>query len=359
MKRVRVETDPAYEIRIGSRLLEELAADLAGKGKLALLADARAHGLHGARLLGLETVPRRLVPPGEESKSLAELGSTLEFLARAELDRRSCLVVFGGGMAGDLGGLAASLFKRGIAVVHVPTTLLAQVDSSIGGKTAINLASGKNLAGTVHQPRAVYSDTGVLATLPPEEWLSGLGEVVKTALVGGDALLGEVEARAAALLAREPAACEALVEGCARVKARVVAEDPRENGPRRALNLGHTFAHAIEHAAGYGTIPHGVAVGVGLCLALEASREQELLEEASLQERVRALLESLGLPTTLGMLRERFGTPLRATDLLRGLAHDKKGAVGAPELVLVRGAGKLELGVRTAPAALERVLARG
>ncbi len=358
MQRIRVETEPAYEVQVGSGLLERVASDLASAGKLAVLADARAHELHGARLRGLEAAPLRLVAPGERSKSLAELGASLDFLARSGLDRRSCLIVFGGGMAGDLGGLAASLYKRGLAVVHVPTTLLAQVDSSVGGKTAINLEAGKNLAGTVHQPSAVYADTGVLATLPGAEWSSGLGEIVKTALVGGEALLAELENRRFALAAREPTTCETIIEGCVRVKARIVAEDPHENGPRRALNLGHTFAHAIEHAAGYGTIPHGVAVAVGLVLALETSRERRLLENPGLVDRVEALLVDLGLPTALAALRERWNTPLLLGDLVRGFEHDKKGAVGAPELVLLRDAGRPELGVRVPLAEIEGFLAR-
>jgi 3-dehydroquinate synthetase len=233
---------------------------------------------------------------------------------------------------------------RGIAVVHLPTTLVAQVDSSVGGKTAVNLAAGKNLAGCVHQPRAVYADTSVLATLPPEEWSAGLGEAVKTALIAGERELAEIEQAAPLLALRESAATTGLVASCVRTKARIVAADPHERGPRRALNLGHTFAHAIEHAAGYGTIPHGIAVGVGVVLALEASSAWSVSSDPALTGRVVALLGALGLPSALAQLREQWNVRLAPDELWNGLAHDKKGAAGAPEFVLVRAAGELLLG---------------
>ena len=350
---IRVDTEPAYTVQVGPGLLADVAASVASHSRTAVLADERALELHGARLAGLDDAPCLVLPRGEAAKSLAQLERALEFLARSELDRRSAVVAFGGGASGDLAGLAAALFKRGIDVVQVPTTLLAQVDASVGGKTAVNLSAGKNLAGCVHQPIAVLADTTTLATLPEEEWRSGLGEVVKTALVGGERELALVEHSRAALLARDAAATAQVVAACVRVKAGIVAADPLERGPRRALNLGHTFAHAIEHAAGFGRIPHGVAVAVGLGLALEASRRAAVLEDEGLPARVAALLAGLGHPAGLDELRAP-GCELAPAALLAGLRQDKKGAVGKPELVLLAGVGEVRVGVR-----VEEGLVRG
>ncbi len=353
---VEVETDPRYSVWIGHGAMASLPEAVAGASGLALLADERVMVLHGAGLGELLEVPRLELAGGEEAKTLERLGQVLEFLAAAGLSRRSTLVTLGGGTIGDLGGMAASLFKRGLDVVHVPTTLLSQVDASVGGKTAINLEAGKNLAGTFHQPAAVFCDTKVLATLPGRERASGLGEVVKTALVGGEKDLASLEARALDLGGGDSDALAQAVAACVEIKARVVASDPTEQGPRRALNLGHTFAHAIEHAAGYGAVPHGIAVAAGIALALEVSAELGLLEDESLLGRVRTILSRIGLPASLADLRESSGEDLPVDELLAGFAHDKKGAVGRPEFVLVRGPGDLLLGVSIDPDQLRRIL---
>jgi 3-dehydroquinate synthase len=177
---VEVRTEPAYVVRIGAGVLDEVTRALAPYSRHVVLTDETVEALHGSAL-GLAGAPRLALPPGEETKSFAQLERALDFLASSGLDRRSCVVAFGGGVVGDLAGLAASLYMRGIALVQCPTTLLSQVDSSVGGKTAVNLRAGKNLAGTFCQPRAVFADTAVLATLPEAELASGLGEVVKTA----------------------------------------------------------------------------------------------------------------------------------------------------------------------------------
>ena len=359
---VEVATDPPYPVLVGAGVLDQVAAT-AGRGdRLALLVDGRVWELHGERLAGLGEAPRLELPGLEATKSLERLGEALDFMAAAGLSRRSTLVTLGGGTIGDLGGLAASLFKRGVAVVHCPTTLLAQVDASVGGKTAINLGAGKNLAGTFHQPQAVFADVQVLRTLPEEERASGLGEVVKTALIGGEGDLARLEdgADELARAGGEDADLEStigVIAACVEVKARVVAEDPTERGPRRALNLGHTFAHAIEHAAGFGAVPHGVAVAAGLGLALRASALVGLLADHDLPGRVAALLERLGLPTGLDDLRTCYGSALPTDVLLAGLAHDKKGSVGAPELVLPVRAGELEVAVPLEPGTLAELLA--
>lgn len=350
--RVEVATDPPYAVHIGAGALDGLPASFDGAERAALLVDARVAELHPNALAPLADLPRLTLPGGEDTKSVARLGEVLEFLSGARLSRASTVIALGGGVIGDLGGLAASLFKRGCAVVQAPTTLLAQVDASVGGKTAINLAAGKNLAGTFHQPRAVFADTSLLATLAEDELRSGLGEVVKTALIGGEVELARLEERADALVARDPGALAEIVTDCVRVKARVVAEDPHERGPRRGLNLGHTFGHAIEHAAGFGAVPHGVAVAAGLGLALRAAQATGLADDPQLEERTLALLARLGLPRGL----EELGATFDPAALRAGLLHDKKGRVGAPEFVIPRAAGALALGVTLDDALLDRLL---
>jgi len=342
---VRVTTEPGYDVHVGTGVLADVAA--AAGASVAVLVDERVQELHGAGLIGLEDAPRLVVPQGESTKSIGHLAEVLDFLVASGLDRRSCLVTLGGGVVGDLGGLAASLFKRGMNVVHAATTLLAQVDASVGGKTAINLSAGKNLAGTFHQPRAVFCDVALLATLSGDEWRSGLGEVTKTALIEGEELLGAVERAAPALAARDCAGISDIVAGCVAAKARVVSADPTERGLRRALNLGHTFAHGIEYAAGFGAIPHGVAVAHGLQLALRASTELGHLADSELPQRVDALLAALGL-----------GDPpsYDPAAVLAAITHDKKGAVDAPELVLPVRAGEMALGVRVEMAFLQGLL---
>jgi len=355
LRTVRVATEPAYEVRIGPGLLGEVAGATARYSKRAVLTDDRVAPLWLPALAAC-AAPSLAVPAGERSKSLTRLERVLDFLAASELDRGSCLVALGGGVVGDLGGLAASLYMRGIAVVQVPTTLLAQVDASVGGKTAVDLAAGKNLAGTFHQPAAVLADTRTLATLPETEYRSGLGEVVKSALLEGEPALAGLEGSVAAIASRDPEALAEIVERCVRLKAGIVARDPRERGERATLNLGHTFAHAIESAAGYGTVPHGAAVAVGIALALRTSRALGLLADPGLPERTAALLRALGLAHDLGSLRAASGARLTAEEILAGMRHDKKGAAGSPRLVLPRAAGKVEIGVEVDRARLAEVL---
>jgi 3-dehydroquinate synthetase len=344
LRTVRVATEPAYEVRIGPGLLGEVAGATARYSKRAVLTDDRVAPLWLPALAAC-AAPSLAVPAGERSKSLPTLERVLD-----------CLAALGGGVVGDLGGLAASLYMRGIAIVQVPTTLLAQVDASVGGKTAVDLAAGKNLAGTFHQPAAVLADTRTLATLPEAEYRSGLGEVVKSALLEGEPALAGLEGSVAAIASRDPEALAEIVERCVRLKAGIVARDPRERGERATLNLGHTFAHAIESAAGYGTVPHGAAVAVGIALALRTSRALGLLADPGLPERTAALLRALGLAHDLGSLRAASGARLTAEEILAGMRHDKKGAAGSPRLVLPRAAGKVEIGVEVERARLAEVL---
>lgn len=344
-----------YEVLVGAGAAAR-ASDLAsGYDRAAVIADRRVVSLHGNLL---PQAPTLEVEAGEPLKTLDGLGRVLEFCAEAELSRKSLLVAYGGGTVGDLGGLAASMYKRGVDVLQVPTTLLAQVDASVGGKTAINLEAGKNLAGTFHQPAAVLCDPRLLVTVDDAEFASGLGEVIKTAIIGGEGTLSLVERRMGELLRRDPAALAEVVEACVRVKAEVVTADPEERGPRRALNLGHTFAHAIEHAAGYGSVPHGVAVGVGLALAARAA-ERTCGANPALTERTVRALKLAGLPWSVAQLRETYGLhdQLTAAALYRGLGQDKKGAVGAPEFVLARGEGDVIMGLHLGEELLAELLA--
>jgi len=330
-----------------------------------VVADGRVLELHPDHPAANLTAPRVQVLGAEGTKSFAELERLLDACAAARLDRGARLLALGGGVTTDLAGLVAALYMRGIAWVAVPTTLLAQVDASVGGKTAINLAAGKNLAGAFHPPTEVLCDADFLATLPTLELRSGLGEVLKAALLGaqdeGTPLLDQLEAAdPAALLAGDPGTFVPLVAACVAHKADVVRADLREAGPRKALNLGHTFAHAIEHAAGFGRIPHGIAVAAGLHLSLGAAARVGLLEDAQLVERTGRLATTLGLPgadSPLVDLERSFGVELDRGALLAAMALDKKGRAGVARFVLPRGLGATEFDVELEASLVSELLA--
>jgi len=345
----------ATRVRLGAGALASVAASLAPSGGRALLADRTVAALHAQRL-GELAEPRLELEPGEACKSIAQLERALEFLAQRELERGGTVLSLGGGAALDLAGLAAALYMRGVALVHCPTSLLAMVDAAVGGKAAINLAAGKNLAGAFHHPRAVYMDSETLRSLPPAELGSGLGEVVKTALIAGEPLYARLEREADALVRAEPSALEPVIEACVRLKARIVASDERDLGPRQVLNLGHTFAHALEREAGYGALPHGLAVAVGLVLALETSASMGVLREPELHARTIALLERLGLPSSLDALRARCARAFEPERLIAAMAHDKK-ARGGLRLVLPVALGDIARELAPPPGLLESVLA--
>jgi 3-dehydroquinate synthase len=357
MKTVRVATEPAYDVRIGRGLLSQVAASTPGAARSAILTDENVARLHRRGLIGLEDVPSFSIAPGEDSKRFAILERVLDFMAERGLDRSACLVLFGGGVVGDLGALAASLYMRGVDFVQVPTTLLAQVDSSVGGKTAVNLRAGKNLAGTFRQPSLVIADTQTLATLSEAEYRSGLGEVVKSALIAGEDLLALLERERAAIMKRDADVLAEVVECCVRTKAAIVERDPNELGERKKLNLGHTFAHAIEHVAGYGRVPHGVAVAVGLTLALETSRDAGVLRDLELPARVERLLTSLGLPSHLKQLRSGGARELEPRALHAAMRVDKKSRGGEPRFVLVESAGRVTVDAAVELTRVERLLA--
>ena len=357
---VEVRLAEVSAVRIGAGAIDAARAcmeEVVRAGERAVLVtDERVGALWSPRLLrGLE-VPLVRVANGEACKDFAHLQRVLEFCASSRLERSSTVFTLGGGAVSDLGGLAASLYMRGTRVVHCPTTLLAQVDAAIGGKTAINSSAGKNLIGSFHHPAAVFCDTSLLASLDEADWRSGLGEVVKVALIAGEELLALLEKHADAIAARDPEQLAGVVEACVRVKAGVVERDPAEAGERRILNLGHTFAHAIEHGAGLGSIPHGVAVAAGIVLALDCAARLGMLEDPELPARARALLERFALPTSLAALPGR--PELRVERLLEAMQLDKKNRAGGVRLVLPRAAGSIAWDVEVSREFLRAFLER-
>jgi 3-dehydroquinate synthase len=353
---VTVPLEPPSFVHVGSDLLGEVQHEFTSDQGVVVFSDETVWQLHGPALGALVKAPVFTLPPGEQGKTMAALEAALDFLAAAGLERDSLLITLGGGSVSDLGGLAASLFKRGISVIHCPTTLLAQVDASVGGKTAVNLAAGKNLAGTFHQPCSVFCDVRTLTTLPPEEYQSGLGEAVKTALLSGYGFFDFLEANVSGLVQGNPAVLREVVTRCVRHKTSLVAADETDLGARQTLNLGHTFAHAIEHVAGFGRVPHGVAVAAGLSLALSASSILGLLTDGELASRTHGLLGSIGLPASLPELRERYGLMLPAEELITSMAQDKKSTAGLPRFVLLQGAGEAVFNQEVSAAVLDFLL---
>jgi 3-dehydroquinate synthase len=329
--------DRSYQILFAEDLAAEVraqAAGLADGGRaFAVVTDANVAKVQSAALRSLfADAPVHVVPPGEESKSVAELGRALDFLASLGIDRSGALFAVGGGVVGDLAGFAAASYLRGIDYYQVPTTLLSMVDSSVGGKTGVNLKAGKNLAGAFHQPRRVFIATGFLGTLPPREFAAGTAEVIKSALLGDRELF---DGLAQAPLSAGDRRLASTIRRCCAIKARLVEADEREradNDGRALLNLGHTFAHAVEQVAGYGAYLHGEAVAVGLCAAARLSRRLAMIGEADVA-RVESTVSSHGLPTRL--LR-----PLAIGELAAAMARDKKARAGSPRFVLLKALGE-------------------
>ena len=275
------------------------------------------------------------VPPGEASKSFAEFERLCEVLIEARIERRDLVVALGGGVVGDLAGFAAAVVRRGVDYVQVPTTLLAQVDSSVGGKTAIDSAHGKNLVGAFHQPILVVADTALLDTLPPREFAAGYAEVAKYGLLGDASFFESLEANWREVFAGGAAREHAIAVSC-RAKAAIVARDERETGDRALLNLGHTFGHAFEAAAGFsGALLHGEAISLGMVLAFAFSARRGLLPQAD-AERVARHLAAVGLPTHLSFIADLPDAD-RLMDLI---AQDKKVQRGALTFILARGIGQ-------------------
>ncbi len=354
MRTLTVELgERSYPIHIGTGLIGR--ADLLRprlRGTQAMVVTNEVVGpLYLERLLpaleGLE-VETVVLPDGEATKTLETVAGIIDRLMAARFARDCALVALGGGVVGDITGFAAAIYQRGVDFVQVPTTLLAQVDSSVGGKTGVNHPAGKNMIGAFHQPRAVIADVATLDTLPDRELRAGLAEVVKYGLIRDRAFFEWLEGRMEALLAREPDALAEAVERSCRNKAEVVAADEREAGQRALLNLGHTFGHAIETGLGYGTWLHGEAVAAGMCLAARLSERMGWLAPEA-RARIEALLARAGLPTA----PPPELSPARLRELM---AVDKKVQRGRLRLVLLRAIGEAVVTADFDEAALSAVL---
>ncbi|MGB8771860.1 MAG: 3-dehydroquinate synthase [Candidatus Korobacteraceae bacterium] len=274
-----------------------------------------------------------VMPDGERAKTLAQLEKLALKLVSHGADRQSVILALGGGVVGDVGGFLASVFMRGIPVVQIPTTLVAQVDSAIGGKTGVNLKSGKNLLGTFHQPLAVLTDADTLATLPEREYRSGLFEAMKYGVIRDPAIFELMEANSDALLRRDGALLEALITECVRVKADVVSADERESGERRILNFGHTIGHALEAETGYKQFLHGEAVGWGMIAATRIGVEMQITDSLTAQRIVELVRAYAPLPKV----------DVDSKNIARRLLSDKKTVGGVPHFILPTEIGKVQV----------------
>ncbi len=345
MRRITVPLpDHRYEILIGSALLEQAGHYIREAGvkgdAVAVVQDAAVVDLYGGRVVaslrdaGYRVVPIT-IPSGETSKCLRQLGDVYDALAAGRLDRGSALIALGGGVAGDLGGFAAATYLRGIDFVQVPTTLLAQVDASVGGKTGIDLESGKNLVGAFHQPRLVLVDLNTLQSLPQREYRAGLAEVIKYGIIADARFFEYLRSNREAILAHQVDELAHVVARSCELKAEVVGQDEREAGLRAILNYGHTIGHAVEAVAGYGQYLHGEAVALGMVAATWLSHRLGWLG-ASQVEQVSALIESYGLPV-------RLSERLDPDALLAAMKLDKKTRSGTLRFVLAREIGRVEV----------------
>ncbi len=333
----------SYDIHIGSNLLQttgQRIKRLRPTAACAIITDENVNALHGATVrasLDLETIRHTTItiPPGEASKSFAGLEHVVNGLLAARIERGDLVLALGGGVVGDLAGFAAGIVRRGADFVQIPTTLLAQVDSSVGGKTGINTAHGKNLAGLFYQPQLVLADTAVLDTLPVREFAAGYAEIVKYGLLGDAAFFSWLEQNRAAIFAGTSARAEAIATSC-RMKAAIVARDERETGDRALLNLGHTFGHALEAATGYSQrLLHGEGVAIGMVLAFEFSARLGLLDPAAAQ-RVAAHLAQAGLPTQIHHIDN---ANFSVEQLMTAIRQDKKVVRGTLTFILNRAIG--------------------
>lgn len=338
--------DRSYDIQIGTGLLASCGAAIqaVARGKRAFVITDENVAPHYLATVeaSLESagmqVDSMVMPAGEQAKSWDHLGRLLDAMLAVRSERKTMVVALGGGVIGDLAGFAAAILLRGVDFVQIPTTILSQVDSSVGGKTGINVRQGKNLVGAFHQPRLVIADTEVLNTLPRREILAGYAEIAKYGLIDDPALWDWLEnGGGAAVTALDPAALARAIHASCSAKARVVASDEKENGVRALLNLGHTFGHALEAEGGYGgPLLHGEAVSVGMVMAFDLSAALGLCP-ADDAARVRAHLAAVGLPVEPPRVDDQ---PMDAKALLAHMASDKKVADGKVTFVLAEGIGK-------------------
>lgn len=361
MRIVNVSLGPrSYTIKVGSDLLGRLGPDCARLGlgaRCAVISDinvARRFGKaarHSLSKAGFDPVSIT-VPAGETSKSLKFVQGCYDELARHRLERSSFIVALGGGVVGDLAGFVAATYLRGIAFVQAPTTLLAQVDSSVGGKVGVNLKAGKNLVGAFHQPRLVLCDLDALRTLPLREFRAGLAEVIKYGIIYDATLFDRLERELPKILGRDPNTLGALVARCCEIKAVVVGEDETESGVRAILNFGHTIGHALEAISSYGNYLHGEAISIGQVAAAELSRLALGLPGRDV-DRIRTLFRRAGLPTQVTL------NPARRRRLFNAMRLDKKVSGGEIKFVLAKRIGKAVWGQKVPEWMIEEILDPG
>ncbi len=334
--------DQDYSIFIGRRLFQGTCQELIESiedRNVVMVTDAMVDGLYGDAFFKMIVehaggAYRYAFPSGEPSKNMTELSRLLSFMAQKDLDRHSLLAILGGGVPGDMGGLAAAVFKRGISYIQVPTTLIAQIDSSVGGKTAVNLPEGKNLVGSFHQPEGVFIDPDYLMTLERKDWLSGLGELVKYGVLISESFLEKVESLPSFPWNRLPETFPEIIADCCRYKAKITEKDAHEKGLRMLLNLGHTIGHAIEAVQGYGACTHGEAVAFGLCGALEIARLRNKISPTVIN-RLRALMKKFGFSENC--------PELNAEEILKFMVRDKKRKRGQCVMVIPGAVGRVSI----------------
>jgi 3-dehydroquinate synthase len=356
--------DRSYDVLIGPGLLHrttDLIEARLGGVRCAIVTDSNVAARHLARLeASLKATSQhagtRTLPPGEATKSFPALADLCERLLAMGLERGDLVVALGGGVIGDLAGLAASIVRRGVRLVQVPTTLLAQVDSSVGGKTGINTPQGKNLVGTFHQPSLVLADIETLATLPAREFRAGYVEAAKYGLIADAAFFGWLERNWAAVSTQDADALVHVIATSVRGKADIVVRDETETADRMLLNLGHTFGHALEAWAGFSDrLLHGEAVSIGISLAFRLSQELGLIAGDDVA-RVEAHLAGVGLPTRIAHIPSN--RPPEAGELFRIMGQDKKVRQGSLTLILVRGIGKAFITRDVAAGTVQEFLSR-
>ena len=335
----------SYDIHIGSGLLESCASLISPLLKRDFVAIVTDENVAKSHLEGLtQTLDRaeithvtKIMPPGEASKSFTGLETLMQWLLDNKVERQDMVIALGGGVIGDLTGFAAATLRRGVRFTQIPTTLLAQVDSSVGGKTGINVPQGKNLVGAFHQPSLVLADLDVLQTLPDREFRAGYAEIVKYAAICDRPFFDWLEDNLEALNNRNNDALSFAIAKSCQTKADIVAQDEKEHGARALLNLGHTFAHAYENLTGYSeNLLHGEAVGLGIAQAVQLSDHLGICPEADAQALVKHLAKA-GLPVSQADVK---GGPFKATDLVNAMAQDKKVSQGVMTFILMKAIGE-------------------
>jgi len=348
----------SYAIKIAPGLLQKTGGECARLklgARCAIITDTNA-GRHFAKTV-FNSLARAgffpvliVVPAGESAKSLKSVQSCYDQLAGHRLERKSFIIALGGGVVGDLAGFVAATYLRGIPFAQVPTTLLAQVDSSVGGKTGVNLRAGKNLVGAFYQPRLVLCDLETLKTLPEREFRAGLAEVIKYGIISDAKLFAQLERDLPKILKRDPKTLTTVVARCCEIKAEIVSQDETESGRRAILNFGHTIGHAIENSSGYGKFLHGEAISIGQVAAAKISERILGLPERDVQ-RIENLFVRAGLPTGIKL------NSLQRQKLFDAMRLDKKVSGGEARFVLARKIGAVEFGQKVSPAFIEETLA--